>query len=66
MCIRDRLQATVAYHDACHLAHAQGIRDAPRALLDAIPGLERREIAEGQLCCGSAGVYNLSLIHISS
>jgi len=39
--------------------HAQGIRDAPRALLDAIPGLERREIAEGQLCCGSAGVYNL-------
>ena len=56
---RHPLQATVAYHDACHLAHAQGIRDAPRALLDAIPGLERREIAEGQLCCGSAGVYNL-------
>jgi glycolate oxidase iron-sulfur subunit len=56
---RHRLDATIAYHDACHLAHAQGIRDAPRALLDAIPGLERREIAEGQLCCGSAGVYNL-------
>jgi glycolate oxidase iron-sulfur subunit len=56
---RHPLHATVAYHDACHLAHAQGIRDAPRALLDAIPGLERREIAEGQLCCGSAGVYNL-------
>ncbi|MGA3218860.1 MAG: heterodisulfide reductase-related iron-sulfur binding cluster [Acidimicrobiales bacterium] len=56
---RNPVHATVAYHDACHLAHAQGIRDAPRALLDAIPGLERREIAEAQLCCGSAGVYNL-------
>ncbi len=56
---RHSLHATVAYHDACHLAHAQGVRDAPRALLDAIPGLDRREIAEGQLCCGSAGVYNL-------
>ncbi|MGP8205645.1 MAG: (Fe-S)-binding protein [Acidimicrobiales bacterium] len=56
---RHPVPATVAYHDACHLAHAQRVRDAPRALLDAIPGLERREIAEGQLCCGSAGVYNL-------
>ena len=56
---RHPLPATIAYHDACHLAHAQGIRDAPRALLDAIPGLERREIADAQLCCGSAGVYNL-------
>jgi glycolate oxidase iron-sulfur subunit len=50
---------SVAYHDACHLAHAQGIRDAPRALLSAVPGLELREIAEGDLCCGSAGTYNL-------
>jgi glycolate oxidase iron-sulfur subunit len=50
---------SVAYHDACHLAHAQGIREAPRALLSAIPGLELREIPEGDLCCGSAGTYNL-------
>jgi glycolate oxidase iron-sulfur subunit len=56
---RNPLHATIAYHDACHLAHAQGIRDAPRALLDTIPGLERQEVAEAQLCCGSAGVYNL-------
>jgi glycolate oxidase iron-sulfur subunit len=56
---RGRLDVTVAYHDACHLAHAQGIRDAPRALLAEIPGLELREVAEPELCCGSAGVYNL-------
>jgi glycolate oxidase iron-sulfur subunit len=56
---RHPLELTVAYHDACHLAHAQGIRAQPRALLRAIPGLELREIAEGDLCCGSAGVYNL-------
>lgn len=56
---RHPLPVTVAYHDACHLAHAQGIRSQPRALLQAIPGLELREIADGQICCGSAGVYNL-------
>lgn len=56
---RNPLQATVAYHDACHLAHAQGIRSQPRALLGAIPGLELREIPQGEQCCGSAGVYNL-------
>jgi glycolate oxidase iron-sulfur subunit len=50
---------TVAYHDACHLGHAQGIRAQPRALLAGIPGLELREIAEPEICCGSAGVYNL-------
>jgi glycolate oxidase iron-sulfur subunit len=49
----------VAYHDACHLAHAQGLREPPRALLRAIPGLELREIVLGEQCCGSAGVYNL-------
>ena len=49
----------VAYHDACHLAHAQGVRDAPRRLLTAIPNLTLLEISEGDLCCGSAGVYNL-------
>jgi glycolate oxidase iron-sulfur subunit len=50
---------TVAYHDACHLAHAQGIRAQPRRLLADIPGLELREIDEAEICCGSAGVYNL-------
>jgi glycolate oxidase iron-sulfur subunit len=49
----------VAYHDACHLAHAQGIREAPRALLCSIPGLQLLEIPDGDQCCGSAGVYNL-------
>jgi glycolate oxidase iron-sulfur subunit len=56
---RHPLALKVAYHDACHLAHAQGIRAQPRALLAAIPGLELREIAEPEICCGSAGVYNL-------
>ena len=50
---------TVAYHDACHLAHAQGVRAEPRALLRAIPGVRVLEIPEGDLCCGSAGTYNL-------
>ncbi len=50
----------VAYHDACHLAHAQGVRSQPRELLRAIPELELLEVAtERELCCGSAGVYNL-------
>ena len=49
----------VAYHDACHLAHAQGVTAEPRRLLAAIPNLHLVEIAEGELCCGSAGTYNL-------
>ncbi|GHF56858.1 glycolate oxidase iron-sulfur subunit [Deinococcus metalli] len=49
----------VAYHDACHLAHAQGVKAAPRALLRAIPGVTVLEVPEGDLCCGSAGTYNL-------
>lgn len=49
----------VAYHDACHLANAQGVRAEPRALLTAIPGVQLREIMEAHLCCGSAGTYNL-------
>ena len=49
----------VAYQDACHLAHAQGLRAEPRSVLRAVPQLEVREIAEPELCCGSAGVYNL-------
>ena len=56
---RHPLPVTVAYHDACHLGHAQGIRSQPRELLRGIPGLELREIAEADLCCGSAGIYNL-------
>ena len=49
----------VAYHDACHLAHAQGIVGAPRRLLQAIPNLTLLEIPEGEICCGSAGTYNI-------
>ena len=56
---RHPLPVTAAYHDACHLANAQGIRTQPRELLRGIPGLELREIAEAELCCGSAGVYNV-------
>ncbi len=56
---RHPLPVTVAYHDACHLAHAQGVREQPRRLLRGIPGLRIAEIAEGEICCGSAGVYNL-------
>ena len=49
----------LAYHDACHLAHAQGITTPPRRLLAAIPNLTVLEIPEGEICCGSAGVYNI-------
>ena len=57
--VRHPLPLRAAYHDACHLAHAQGIRTEPRELLRAIPGLELLEPAEWELCCGSAGIYNL-------
>ena len=56
---RNPLKMRVAYHDACHLQHAQGVREQPRKLLGGIPELEVAEIPEGSLCCGSAGVYNL-------
>jgi glycolate oxidase iron-sulfur subunit len=56
---RHPLPVHVAYHDACHLGHAQGIRSQPRELLHGIPGLEVREIPEAELCCGSAGVWNI-------
>ena len=49
----------VAYHDACHLANAQGVRSQPRKLLESIPGIEVVEIPEGHMCCGSAGTYNV-------
>ncbi len=54
-----RLDLRVAYHDACHLAHAQGVRSAPRELLRRIPGVQLVEIAESEMCCGSAGTYNI-------
>jgi glycolate oxidase iron-sulfur subunit len=56
---RHPLPMTIAYHDACHLAHAQGIRAQPRRLLGDIPGLDVREIADPEICCGSAGVWNV-------
>jgi glycolate oxidase iron-sulfur subunit len=54
-----RIEATVTYQDSCHLVHGQKIRDAPRQLLRAIPGLEFREMPLANLCCGSAGIYNV-------
>jgi glycolate oxidase iron-sulfur subunit len=53
------LPLRVAYQDACHLQHAQGVRLQPRSLLAAIPGLSVTEIPESSICCGSAGIYNL-------
>ncbi|HVV29953.1 MAG TPA: heterodisulfide reductase-related iron-sulfur binding cluster [Mycobacteriales bacterium] len=53
------LPVTITYQDACHLGHAQGVRAQPRRLLQRIPDLQLREIADGQMCCGSAGVYNI-------
>ena len=55
----DPLDVTVTYHDACHLAHGQRVRAEPRALLRRIPGLRLVELADSDLCCGSAGVYNV-------
>jgi glycolate oxidase iron-sulfur subunit len=56
---RHPLNLRVAFHDSCHLQHAQGVRVQPRQLLSQIPGLQLEEIAEGPICCGSAGIYNL-------
>jgi len=55
-----RIEAVATYHDACHLGHAQKITDAPRRLLAQIPGLELRDLPETEICCGSAGTYNLN------
>jgi glycolate oxidase iron-sulfur subunit len=57
--VRHPLAMRVAYHDACHLQHAQGIRSQPRQMLRTIPGLEVVEIPDAAMCCGSAGIYNL-------
>jgi glycolate oxidase iron-sulfur subunit len=56
---RHTISARVAYHDACHLAHAQNVRSQPRAVMRTIPGLEITDIPEADICCGSAGTYNL-------
>lgn len=53
------LKLKVTYHDACHLAHGQKVRQQPRKILNAIPGLQLVELVESDFCCGSAGVYNL-------
>jgi glycolate oxidase iron-sulfur subunit len=54
------LAITATYHDACHLVHAQKIREEPRGLLERIPGLRLVELPESELCCGAAGTYNLT------
>ena len=56
---RHPVPARVVYHDACHLGHAQGVRAQPRAVLRTVPGVELVEVPEAELCCGSAGIYNL-------
>ena len=56
---RHRLDLTVAYHDACHLSHGQGVRAQPRDVLRSIPGLRLVSPVDADVCCGSAGVYNL-------
>jgi len=53
------MKVRATYQDPCHLGHAQRIRTAPRKLLEAIPGLELIELKEAEICCGSAGVYNV-------
>jgi glycolate oxidase iron-sulfur subunit len=55
-----KLECTVTYHDACHLVHGLGVRDSPRKLLRSIPGVRLVDLAEADLCCGSAGSYNLT------
>jgi glycolate oxidase iron-sulfur subunit len=53
------IRATVTYQDSCHLLHGQKIKSAPRQILKAIPGLEFRELPQSDICCGSAGIYNV-------
>ena len=54
-----RLECAVTYHDSCHLVHGMGVREGPRKLLGSIAGVRLIEMAESDLCCGSAGSYNL-------
>jgi Fe-S oxidoreductase len=55
-----QMAGVVTYHDSCHLAHGLGVREAPRKLLKSIPGITFVELPESDLCCGSAGSYNLT------
>ncbi len=55
-----RIDAVATYHDACHLGHAQKVTTPPRELLSLIPGLELKPLPETEICCGSAGTYNLN------
>lgn len=57
---KGRLDLVATYHDACHLCHAQQIRQPPRTLLEMIPGLKLVPLAESEICCGAAGTYNLT------
>ena len=57
--VRHPLPLRIAYHDSCHLQHAQGVRTQPRQVLKTIPKLELLEVPDAALCCGSAGIYNL-------
>ena len=57
--VRDE-PVTMAYHDACHLVHGQGVSDAPRALLSRLPGVNWVPLSESEVCCGSAGIYNFA------
>jgi glycolate oxidase iron-sulfur subunit len=56
---RGEVRATVTYQDSCHLAHGQRVRSAPRELLKQIPGLKFKEMSQSDICCGSAGIYNV-------
>jgi glycolate oxidase iron-sulfur subunit len=58
--IRSERKLSVTYHEACHLCHGQKITRQPREVLNAIPGLELKELIESTWCCGSAGVYNIT------
>ncbi len=60
LCSVSAAPVTMAYHDACHLAHGQGIRDAPRALLARLPNTHWVTLPESEVCCGSAGIYNFT------
>jgi glycolate oxidase iron-sulfur subunit len=57
---KQEFRCRITYHDACHLAHGLGVREAPRKLLASIPGVTIIEMTESDLCCGSAGSYNLT------
>jgi glycolate oxidase iron-sulfur subunit len=54
------VKRTVTYHDACHLFHGQKVKQQPRELLKAIPGLNLVNLKEAEWCCGSAGIYNIT------